>query len=63
MFLKACQCGIKAAIFIAIYFSENRRVSPKEISEEIDSLQTFKVKLATFNHLIPHFELEEPLVY
>jgi len=45
MFSKACEYGIKAAIFIAINSSENRRVSPKEISEEIDSPQAFTAKI------------------
>ncbi|MCD2259881.1 RrF2 family transcriptional regulator [Psychroserpens luteolus] len=45
MFSKACQYGIKATIFIAINSLENRRVSPKEISEEIDSPQAFTAKI------------------
>ncbi|MBF8149848.1 Rrf2 family transcriptional regulator [Winogradskyella sp. F6397] len=45
MFSKACEYGIKAAIFIAINSSENRRVSPKEIAEEIDSPQAFTAKI------------------
>lgn len=45
MFSKACEYGIKATIFIAINSSENRRVSPKEISEEIDSPQAFTAKI------------------
>ncbi|WP_179318953.1 RrF2 family transcriptional regulator [Winogradskyella helgolandensis] len=45
MFSKACEYGIKAAIFIAINSSESRRVSPKEISEEIDSPQAFTAKI------------------
>ncbi|WP_179334258.1 RrF2 family transcriptional regulator [Winogradskyella costae] len=45
MFSKACEYGIKAAIFIAINSSEHRRVSPKEISEEIDSPQAFTAKI------------------
>ncbi|MGJ8548902.1 RrF2 family transcriptional regulator [Winogradskyella wichelsiae] len=45
MFSKACEYGIKAAIFIAINSAENRRVSPKEISEEIDSPQAFTAKI------------------
>jgi len=45
MFSKACEYGIKAAIFIATNSSENRRVSPKEISEEIDSPQAFTAKI------------------
>ncbi len=45
MFSKACEYGIKAAIFVAINSTENRRVSPKEISEEIDSPQAFTAKI------------------
>lgn len=45
MFSKACEYGIKAAIFIAVNSSEDRRVSPKEISEEIDSPQAFTAKI------------------
>ncbi|WP_179351182.1 RrF2 family transcriptional regulator [Winogradskyella vidalii] len=45
MFSKACEYGIKATIFIAVNSSENRRVSPKEISEEIDSPQAFTAKI------------------
>ncbi|WP_298758636.1 Rrf2 family transcriptional regulator [uncultured Psychroserpens sp.] len=45
MFSKACQYGIKATIFIAINSLENRRVSPKEISKEIDSPQAFTAKI------------------
>ncbi len=45
MFSKACEYGIKATIFIAVNSSENRRVSPKEISKEIDSPQAFTAKI------------------
>lgn len=45
MFSKACEYGIKATIFIAINSLENRRVSPKEISEEIDSPKAFTAKI------------------
>lgn len=45
MFSKACEYGIKAAIFIAINSFEGKRVSPKEISEEIDSPQAFTAKI------------------
>ncbi|MBU2920834.1 Rrf2 family transcriptional regulator [Winogradskyella psychrotolerans] len=45
MFSKACEYGIKASIFIAVNSSENRRVSPKEISEKIDSPQAFTAKI------------------
>ncbi|GGK13321.1 hypothetical protein GCM10007962_04530 [Yeosuana aromativorans] len=45
MFSKACEYGIKAAIFIAINSYENRRVSPKAIAQEINSPQAFTAKI------------------
>lgn len=45
MFSKACEYGIKASIFIAINSFEGKRVSPKEISEEIDSPTAFTAKI------------------
>jgi len=45
MFSKACEYGIKASIFIAINSREEKRVSPKEISEEIDSPTAFTAKI------------------
>ena len=45
MFSKACEYGIKASIIIAINSYENKRVSPKEISEEIDSPKAFTAKI------------------
>ena len=45
MFSKACEYGIKAAIFIATKSYEGTRVSPKEISVEIDSPQAFTAKI------------------
>ncbi|WP_372757543.1 Rrf2 family transcriptional regulator [Mariniflexile sp.] len=45
MFSKACEYGIKACIFIAINSYEDRRVSPKEIAEEINSPQAFTAKI------------------
>jgi Rrf2 family protein len=45
MFSKACEYGIKAAIFIAINSYEGKRVSPKEIAKEIDSPQAFTAKI------------------
>ena len=45
MFSKACEYGIKASIFIAINSFENKLVSPKEISEEIDSPTAFTAKI------------------
>ncbi|MEC3905898.1 Rrf2 family transcriptional regulator [Tamlana sp. 2201CG12-4] len=45
MFSKACEYGIKAAIFIATQSYEGKRVSPKEIAKEIDSPQAFTAKI------------------
>lgn len=45
MFSKACEYGIKAAIFIAINSRENKRVSPKAIAKEINSPQAFTAKI------------------
>ncbi|WP_452220500.1 RrF2 family transcriptional regulator [Lacinutrix salivirga] len=45
MFSKACEYGIRASIFIAKNSREDKRVSPKEISEEIDSPQAFTAKI------------------
>ena len=45
MFSKACEYGIKACIFIAINSYEGKRVSPKEIAEEINSPQAFTAKI------------------
>ena len=45
MFSKACEYGIKAAIFIATKSYEGVRVSPKEIAEKIDSPQAFTAKI------------------
>ncbi|TXD83065.1 Rrf2 family transcriptional regulator [Subsaximicrobium wynnwilliamsii] len=45
MFSKACEYGIKASIFIAINSYNDNRVSPKEISAEINSPQAFTAKI------------------
>lgn len=45
MFSKACEYGIKASIFIAISSSEGKRVTPKQIAEEINSPQAFTAKI------------------
>ncbi|MBD0832213.1 RrF2 family transcriptional regulator [Aestuariibaculum sediminum] len=45
MFSKACEYGIRASIFIALNSFEGRRVSPKEIAEEIDSPTAFTAKI------------------
>lgn len=45
MFSKACEYGIKAAIFIAINSYEGKRVTPKEIAKEINSPQAFTAKI------------------
>lgn len=45
MFSKACEYAIRASIFIAKNSIENQRVSPKKISEEINSPQAFTAKI------------------
>ncbi|KAB1069674.1 Rrf2 family transcriptional regulator [Tamlana haliotis] len=45
MFSKACEYGIKAAIFIATQSYEGKRVGPKAIAKEIDSPQAFTAKI------------------
>ena len=45
MFSKACEYGIKACIFIATNSYEARRVTPKNISEAINSPQAFTAKI------------------
>ncbi|HRW43156.1 MAG TPA: Rrf2 family transcriptional regulator [Flavobacteriaceae bacterium] len=45
MFSKACEYGIKASIFVALNSYKGKRVSPKEISEEIDSPKAFTAKI------------------
>lgn len=45
MFSKACEYGIRASIFIAKNSYEGKRVSPKKISEEINSPQAFTAKI------------------
>ena len=45
MFSKACEYGIKASIFIAQSSMNNKRVSLKEIAEEIDSPVAFTAKI------------------
>ncbi|MDO6597078.1 Rrf2 family transcriptional regulator [Oceanihabitans sp. 2_MG-2023] len=45
MFSKACEYGIRASIFIAKNSQEGNRVSPKEISEEINSPKAFTAKI------------------
>ena len=45
MFSKACEYGIRASIFIAKNSYEDKRVSPKEISKEINSPQAFTAKI------------------
>jgi Rrf2 family protein len=45
MFSKACEYGIKAAIFIATQSYEGNRVTPKEIASNIDSPQAFTAKI------------------
>lgn len=45
MFSKACEYAIRASIFIAKNSFEGKRVSPKRISEEINSPQAFTAKI------------------
>jgi len=45
MFSKACEYAIRAMIYIAKNSMDNKRVNPKEISEEIDSPQAFTAKI------------------
>lgn len=45
MFSKACEYGIRAATYIASQSLEGRRVSLKEIAEEIDSPVAFTAKI------------------
>ncbi|WP_027137838.1 RrF2 family transcriptional regulator [Gaetbulibacter saemankumensis] len=45
MFSKACEYGIKAAIYIATQSYEGNRVTPKAIALEIDSPKAFTAKI------------------
>lgn len=45
MFSKACEYGIRATTYIAMQSLKNRRVSLKEIAEEIDSPVAFTAKI------------------
>lgn len=45
MFSKACEYGIRATIFIALNSLEDKRVSLKDIAEEIDSPVAFTAKI------------------
>lgn len=45
MFSKACEYGIKASVFIALQSLQERRVSLKNIAEEIDSPVAFTAKI------------------
>ena len=45
MFSKACEYGIRATTYIALQSMQNRRVSLKEISEEIGSPTAFTAKV------------------
>jgi Rrf2 family protein len=45
MFSKACEYGIRASTYIASQSVEGRRVSLKEIAEEIDSPVAFTAKI------------------
>lgn len=45
MFSKACEYGIKATIYIAAQSLQDRRVSLKEIAEQVDSPTAFTAKI------------------
>ncbi len=45
MFSKACEYGIRAAIYIARHSVEDKRVSLKDIAREIDSPEAFTAKI------------------
>ncbi|WP_117884673.1 RrF2 family transcriptional regulator [Aureibaculum luteum] len=45
MFSKACEYGIKASIYIALQSLQDKRVSLKEIAEEINSPVAFTAKI------------------
>jgi Rrf2 family protein len=45
MFSKACEYAIKACIFLAQESQKNNRVTPKQISEQIDSPMAFTAKI------------------
>lgn len=45
MFSKACEYGIRAAVYIALQSIDGKRVSLKEIAEEIDSPIAFTAKI------------------
>lgn len=45
MFSKACEYGIKAAIYIAVQSNKGNRVSLKDIAKEIDSPEAFTAKI------------------
>jgi len=45
MFSKTCEYGLRATIFIASESAKNRKISQKEIAEEIDSPMAFTAKI------------------
>ena len=45
MFSKACEYGIRAAVYVALQSLEGRRVGVNEIAEEIDSPIAFTAKI------------------
>ncbi len=45
MFSKACEYGIRAAVYVALQSLEERRVSVNEIAKEIDSPIAFTAKI------------------
>jgi len=45
LFSKACEYGIRAAIYIAGQSAQNRRVGLKEVAQEIDSPEAYTSKI------------------
>ncbi len=45
MFSKACEYGIRAIVFIAVQSLNEKRVSLKEIAQQIDSPEAFTAKI------------------
>ena len=45
MFSKTCEYAIRASIFIATQSFHDKRVTVKDISEKIDSPQSFTAKI------------------
>ncbi len=50
MFSKACEYGIRAAVYVTLQSLEGRRVSVSEIGEEIDAPVAFTAKILQFKY-------------